>query len=49
MRPIFILHENEEWVVPLHAEFAQRGIEAHEWFLDEDYVAFDKDPNPGVY
>lgn len=49
MRPIFILHENEEWVMPLHAEFAQRGVEAQEWFLDQDYVAFDKDPRPGVY
>lgn len=49
MRPIFILHENPEWVVPLHAEFSRRGIEATEWLLDEDYVAFDKTPNPGVY
>lgn len=49
MRPIFILHENEEWVIPLHAEFAQRGVEAQEWFLDEDYVSFDRDPRPGVY
>lgn len=49
MKPIFILHENEEWVVPLHAEFARRGIDATEWFLDQDYVAFDKDPKPGVY
>lgn len=49
MRPIFILHENEEWVVPLQAEFAQRGVEAQEWFLDQDYVAFDKVPSPGVY
>lgn len=49
MRPIFILHENPEWVVPLHAEFARRGIEATEWLLDEDYVAFDKIPQPGVY
>ena len=49
MKPIFILHENEEWVVPLLAEFAQRGVEAQEWFLDQDYVAFDKVPSPGVY
>ena len=49
MRPIFILHENPEWVVPLHAEFARRGVDATEWILDEDYVAFDKTPKPGVY
>lgn len=49
MKPIFILHENQEWVVPLHAEFARRGVEANEWFLHEDYVAFDKTPKPGVY
>lgn len=49
MKPIFILHENEEWVVPLRAEFAQRGVEVHEWFLHEDYVSFEKVPKPGVY
>ncbi|RUO32527.1 ATP-grasp domain-containing protein [Aliidiomarina soli] len=49
MKPIFILHENEEWLVPLRAEFAQRGVEVQEWFLNEDYVAFEKNPQPGVY
>lgn len=49
MKPIFILHENEEWLVPLRAEFAQRGVDVQEWFLHEDYVAFDKEPQSGVY
>lgn len=49
MKPIFILHENEEWLVPLRAELALRGVEANEWFLHEDYVSFDKIPRSGVY
>lgn len=49
MKPIVILHENEEWLIPLRAELARRGVEATEWFLHEDYVSFDKNPRAGVY
>ena len=30
MRDIVILHENEEWLVPLRAEFEKRGVQAKE-------------------
>ncbi|RUO42206.1 alpha-L-glutamate ligase [Pseudidiomarina aestuarii] len=49
MRPIVIMHENEEWVVPLHAAFKARGVEAKEWFLDSGVIAYDSVPDDAVY
>lgn len=49
MRDIVIMHENEEWVVPLRAAFAERGVTAKEWFLDTGVVAFDQSPDDAVY
>lgn len=49
MKDIYILHENAEWVVPLKAAFAQLGVEAKEWFLDEGEVAFDQVPPDGIF
>lgn len=49
MRDIVILHENEEWLVPLRAEFADRGVTVQEWFLDQGAVPFDQVPDDAVY
>lgn len=49
MSKIYVLHENPEWVTPLHAAFAKRGIEVEEWLLDEGSVAFDTPPPEGVF
>ena len=32
---VYIIHENDEWVVPLRKNFAARGIPFAEWHLDE--------------
>lgn len=49
MREIVVLHENDEWLVPLRAEFEQRGVKATEWFLDEGRVPFTEIPADAVY
>ncbi len=49
MSKIYVLHENPEWVVPLHAAFAKRGIAAEEWLLDAGSLAFDTAPPEGVF
>lgn len=38
MRDIVIIHENDEWLVPLREELRQRGVTANEWFLDSGPV-----------
>lgn len=49
MRPIVIMHENQEWVVPLHAAFKARGVEANEWFLDSGVIPYDTIPDNAIY
>lgn len=49
MRDIVILHENEEWLVPLRAEFEKRDVEAKEWFLDTGVIPFSELPEDAVY
>lgn len=49
MTKIFVLHENPVWVEPLRSAFAQRGITAEEWLLDQGSVPFDSPPPEGVF
>lgn len=49
MRDIVVLHENEEWLVPLREELSRRGVEAKEWFLDEGTVPYTETPADAVY
>lgn len=49
MREIVIIHENEEWLVPLREEFKQRGVSATEWFLDTGVVPFTEQPQDAVF
>lgn len=49
MLDIVIIHENEEWLVPLREEFQQRGVQATEWFLDTGVVPSTEQPPAAVY
>lgn len=49
MSRIHVLHENEEWVLPLRAAFAERGLPYEEWFLDGGRIALDAVPPEGVF
>lgn len=49
MREIVVIHENNEWLVPLRAEFQKRGVTAQEWFLDTGVVPFTEQPSDAVY
>ncbi|AVJ57014.1 alpha-L-glutamate ligase [Idiomarina sp. OT37-5b] len=49
MREIVVLHENEEWLVPLREAFKARGVVAKEWFLDSGIVPYTETPEDAVY
>ena len=49
MREIVVLHENEEWLVPLREAFKERGVVAKEWFLDSGIVPYTEPPEDAVY
>jgi len=49
MQDIYIIHENEEWLVPLQKAFSDKGINAKEWFLNEGQVNLNAEPPQGVF
>lgn len=49
MSQIHVLHENDEWVVPLREAFATYGLEHREWFLDAGTVDLAVEPPAGVF
>jgi len=49
MQDIYIIHENDEWLVPLKKAFSERGINAKEWFLNEGSVDLNTEPPEGVF
>jgi len=49
MQDIYIIHENEEWLVPLKKAFSDRNVDAKEWFLNEGQVDLNAEPPVGVF
>ena len=46
---IHVIHENDAWVEPLRAAFAERGLPYEEWFLSEGLVDLSAAPPEGVF
>ena len=46
---IYVIHENEEWVVPLRKAFAERSLPYAEWHLDQWAVDLSTRPPSGVF
>lgn len=34
MKKIYVIHENEDWVIPLRAAFEKLNLPYEEWFID---------------
>src|SRR4051794_11787490 len=49
MSKIYVIHENDAWVEPLRAAFAERGLPHEEWFLSEGVFDFNAAPPQGVF
>jgi hypothetical protein len=49
MPKIYVIHENEAWVEPLRAAFAEQNLPYAEWFLAEGVLDFDSTPPDGVF
>jgi hypothetical protein len=46
---VYVIHENDDWVVPLRKNFDARGIPFAEWHLDEGVLDLRAAPPPGVF
>lgn len=49
MSKIFVLHENDEWVVPLRRAFDARELPYDEWHLAEGAIDLGETPPGGVF
>ena len=49
MSKIHVIHENDAWVEPLRAAFAELGLPYAEWFLDQGVLDFSSAPPEGVF
>jgi glutathione synthase/RimK-type ligase-like ATP-grasp enzyme len=49
MPKVHVIHENDEWVVPLRAAFAELGTPYEEWFLDQGVLDLRAPPPGGVF
>lgn len=49
MAKIYVLHENDEWVVPLRKQLEQRDLPYEEWFLHEGTLNLKDAPPQGVF
>ncbi len=46
---IYVIHENDAWVEPLRAAFAEQGLPYEEWFLSEGVLDLAEAPPEGVF
>jgi hypothetical protein len=46
---VYVIHENDGWVVPLRREFAALGVPYAEWFVDEGVLDLTTAPPEGVF
>ncbi|WP_019142909.1 ATP-grasp domain-containing protein [Noviherbaspirillum massiliense] len=46
---IYVIHENELWMEPLRAAFAELGLPYEEWYLDQGVLDFSSTPPPGLF
>jgi hypothetical protein len=46
---VYVIHENDEWVVPLRKNFDARRIAFAEWHLDQGILDLRAEPPPGVF
>jgi hypothetical protein len=49
MTKIHVIHENDVWVEPLRARFAEQNLPYDEWFLSEGAFDLGETPPEGVY
>lgn len=49
MHKVHVIHENNEWVVPLRRELAAIGTSFEEWFLDSGVLDLRQVPPEGVF
>ncbi len=46
---VYVIYENEEWLIPLREAFEELGVPFEEWFINEGSLSLDAVPPKGVF
>ena len=46
---VYVIHENEEWLVPLREAFNELDVPFEEWFIHEGSLSLDQVPPDGIF
>ncbi|CAN5338935.1 hypothetical protein BH23BAC3_BH23BAC3_03080 [soil metagenome] len=46
---VYVIHENEEWLIPLREAFKELDVPYEEWFINEGSLSLDDVPPDGVF
>jgi len=49
MNKIYVIHENDDWVVPLRAAFEKLNLPYEEWFIDDLTLDLSSVPPEGIF
>ncbi len=49
MKKIYIIHENDDWVIPLRAAFKKLNLPYEEWFIDDMTLDLSSVPPEGIF
>ena len=49
MKKVYIIHENEEWIVPLRERFSELGTPYEAWDMDTALFDTTQEPPEGVF
>lgn len=46
---VYVIHENEEWLIPLREAFNELDVPFEEWFIHEGSISLDQVPPDGIF
>ncbi len=49
MKKVYVIHENDEWVIPLRNAFKKLDVQYEEWFINDLTIDLNSTPPEGVF
>ena len=49
MKKIYVIHENDEWLIPLRKSFKKIKAPFEEWHMDKENFNYKNNPPDGIF
>ena len=49
MKKIYVIHENDEWLIPLRKSFKKINAPFEEWHMNKESFNYKKNPPEGIF